>query len=707
VSGKRDSRDSDPGKTTGWLRTPKLSPAAAAATVLSVFAASVLVLAFTGNFFGHKAPLTVAQLYERAAEFANTADDFEGEGGSKAITRALDYKLPDSARVFALHMLGEENRNNLGYYYLLTYYLFPRQVDISVGQPARFITGPPPERIGHYAGTPARSADELKALGYDLVVDITGTNASQQFLFVRPPPAAGPGKQSLHPYTADVIKAILLPLLVAVFGASVINALFPKLRGVMGAGETGACGLAIGILVTGQAAFGLRLVGVAAESLIWWLLLAWAGYMVARRIVLWSKHGWPDLRPWLHPAILGLIPLVILFFVLFRLSGQLSLMEFDALASWAFKSKIIHHSKGNALIEHFSNPAWAHAHFDYPPLVPSLYALTYGAIGRVNEFVTKFWPAWMLLFVIIGVLSACRWPRQNKVLGLALALGLAFMPFSLDYVLQEGATIPMFFFLTLGGLQMACAMIDNSRERLGLGILILAGAAMCKFEGAIVLALWLALLLVYRQTRLLLLPDCSFLGGLILILFVPYLILRFQIPVLTPESKWMKSLIENPLQVLANFPRAVFALLATQCVDGEFAKWASPDKTGVVWTGAWKGFESLLNETTLGFVWVGAFLSALLCRTRESRKPTLLFGGVFLLYTCALGVVLSALPETLDNTNALLNYCYKSTGGRFLSPAICAWVTGLAALVARSTLPASAPSAQLPTSSYPETCRVV
>lgn len=700
VNGETSSAPSAPGKAADRPDVSKFSSGLAAAIVLSVFGLAVLVLAFTGNFFGRKAPLTVTQLYERAAQFAKATSDIEGEGGSKGASRALDYKLPDSSRVFVLHMLGEENRNNLGYYYLLTYYLFPRKVDISVGQPARFITGPPPARIGHYAGTSAQSTDELTALGYDLVVDITATNASQQFLFLKPPLAA-PGKQRLHPYTGDAIKAFLLPLLVAIFGANVLNRLFPKLYPVIGWGERGACGLAVGILIVGQAAFGLRLMGVPAESAIWWLLLAWAGYVIIRRTVLWSKDAWPNLRPCLHPALLGLIPLAVLFFVLFRLAGQLSLMEFDAVASWAFKSKIIHHSKGSELIEHFSNPVWAHAHFDYPPLVPSLYALTYGAIGRVNEFVTKFWPVWMLLFVVVCVLSACRWPRQNTALGLALALGLAFMPFSLDYVFQEGATIPMFFFLTLGGIQMACAIIDNSRERLGLGILILAGAAMCKFEGAIVLIVWLALLVSYKQTRLLLIPNRHglLLGGLVLLLFSPYLVLRFQIPVLTPESNWTKCLIESPLQVLSNFPKALFALLATQCVDGEFARWTSPDKASVVWSGQWAGFKSLLNETTLGFLWVGALLSAFLYRHRESRKPTLLFCGVFLLYASALGVVLSALPETLDNTNALLDYCYKSTGGRFLSPAICAWVTGLVMLIARSTLQASEGTVQTSKSS--------
>src|SRR5207247_2430865 len=112
----------------------------------------------------------------------------------------------------------------------------------------------------------------------------------------------------------------------------------------MGWGEKGAAGLAVGILVVGQAVFGLRLIGVAAERVIWFLLLALAGGVFVRQILSWFKNGWPRPRTdWFHPAWLGLVPLVILFFVVFRLAGQYCLSEFDAVAGWALKAKMIHY----------------------------------------------------------------------------------------------------------------------------------------------------------------------------------------------------------------------------------------------------------------------------------------------------------------------------------------------------------------------------
>ena len=59
----------------------------------------------------------------------------------------------------------------------------------------------------------------------------------------------------------------------------------------------------------------------------------------------------------------------------------------------------------------------AYAHLDYPLLVPLLHALTYGALGHVNEFVTKFWNQWMLLLLAWAVLGAGRFPKQAPLAG--------------------------------------------------------------------------------------------------------------------------------------------------------------------------------------------------------------------------------------------------------------------------------------------------
>jgi len=39
---------------------------------------------------------------------------------------------------------------------------------------------------------------------------------------------------------------------------------------------------------------------------------------------------------------------------------------------------------------------------DYPLLATLLHTFTYGVLGHVDEFVTKFWNQWMLLFFGLG-----------------------------------------------------------------------------------------------------------------------------------------------------------------------------------------------------------------------------------------------------------------------------------------------------------------
>ena len=107
-------------------------------------------------------------------------------------------------------------------------------------------------------------------------------------------------------------------------------------------------------------------------------------------------------RPFL---IAILVTGLLVFLILFRLAGLQGLMDYDSVMAWLPKAKIIHLYTGSEIVQWFSNPRLAHAHLDYPTLVPSLHAATYDSLGHVDEFVTKFWPTWMLLFLWAA------WPR--------------------------------------------------------------------------------------------------------------------------------------------------------------------------------------------------------------------------------------------------------------------------------------------------------
>jgi len=80
-----------------------------------------------------------------------------------ALGRQLDKALPPDARVFFSGMVGETNGPKLGYYYFLRNYLFPRDVEISLGTNLVY-------HEGWFQGTPCDSPAELRTNGFDLLI---------------------------------------------------------------------------------------------------------------------------------------------------------------------------------------------------------------------------------------------------------------------------------------------------------------------------------------------------------------------------------------------------------------------------------------------------------------------------------------------------------------------------------------------------------
>ena len=170
----------------------------------------------------------------------------------------------------------------------------------------------------------------------------------------------------------------------------------------------------------------------------------------------------------------------LVFLVFFRLAGLQGVTEYDAVMSWLLKAKIIHLYTGNELVQWFSSPRLAYAHLDYPTLVPSLHAATYDSMGHVDEFVTKFWPNWMLLFLLLALASLNRGGKSRFHAPAFALLGMLLLPVTQIYLQMEGGTLPIIFFTVLGFGQCALWLIGKERARLGLGLTLLFGAAMTK-----------------------------------------------------------------------------------------------------------------------------------------------------------------------------------------------------------------------------------
>ena len=168
-----------------------------------------------------------------------------------------------------------------------------------------------------------------------------------------------------------------------------------------------ACGLGLGMMAVAALTLGVKLCGCHGRG--WVLTLTALGALTE----LWRDRKTfgngiaGNLRKIVSEPVTGLIygTGLVVFLILFRLAALQGIVEFDAVADWVFKAKIFFLCTGHDIVGWFSNPRLAYAHLDYPTLVPSLHAATYDSIGHVDEFVTKFWPVWMLLF-LLGALAS-------------------------------------------------------------------------------------------------------------------------------------------------------------------------------------------------------------------------------------------------------------------------------------------------------------
>lgn len=109
--------------------------------------------------------MNLPNLDKRAAMLRQTTDPVRRDSvciGLSAMGRQLDQALQPDARVYLAGMLGPTNTPALGYYYFLRNYLFPRDVEISLG-PAVFSDK-------EFDGVDCTSPETLKTNGFDIII---------------------------------------------------------------------------------------------------------------------------------------------------------------------------------------------------------------------------------------------------------------------------------------------------------------------------------------------------------------------------------------------------------------------------------------------------------------------------------------------------------------------------------------------------------
>jgi hypothetical protein len=109
--------------------------------------------------------MNLPNLDKRAAMLRQVTNPIQRDSvciGLSALGRQIDQALQPNARVYLADMLGPTNAPALGYYYFLRNYLFPRDVEISLG-PVVF-------HDQDIEGVGSDSPEIIKSNGFDIVL---------------------------------------------------------------------------------------------------------------------------------------------------------------------------------------------------------------------------------------------------------------------------------------------------------------------------------------------------------------------------------------------------------------------------------------------------------------------------------------------------------------------------------------------------------
>ena len=644
---------------------------------------------------------SLAQSILRGKQLAKISGILDRDGeriSASEADRRIDLMLPKDVRIFMTDMTGPTNYSRIMYYYYTTYYLFPREVGTSLDHITRLTKD-------GFLGRTSESDQEILTNGFDVRVDISPDEVLR-VTALRNFAVKEPANPDWFDSYFDLIIAFLLPLLTTLAGMWLFRFLFPTLGGRMPLVEQLAYGLGLGMMAVAALTLGVKLYGFSGRGLI--LSVTALGGIAE----MWRNRKayltgivagyWRIIR---RPVAIALfVAGLLVFLILFRLAGLQGIVDYDSVMAWLLKAKIIHLYTGSEMVQWFSNPRLAHAHLDYPTLVPSLHAATFDSLGHVDEFVTKFWPTWILLFLLVALASLNRAGKSWFHAPHFALLGLLLLPDTQKYVQYEGGTLPMILFTVMGFVQCAFWLVGKDRARLGLGLTLLFGAAMSKFEGFIFLAL-LGSWLLLPSARPSLKPSPCVWRMLVFCFLaaLPFVCLRVQIPSSHYESGWAGYAVRNPGTTFSNWPGIFIILLARLFVNPNFANWSGEDGR-LHWIGRWDGFSSLYNPSTLGLAWLCLLLTVALWFALPARRRVIVWMLAMLVgATAAFSGVFASFISIKGLSKVISSYINDEGWGRYFLPMLLAWFTTTLTMLF-SDLPSSAsPPGTGTTVPYPPT----
>jgi hypothetical protein len=476
------------------------------------------------------------------------------------------------------------------------------------------------------------------------------------------------------------LLAWLLPPLVALAGMRMNEWLFTRpALARHGAGLRFAWGLGTGMLIFSQLVVLGAVVGVPLATLLAWTGLGWGAVEFIVRL----RHAWPALANWrpkrIHLWWLTLAPVAVALGLTGLLATVEGTLEFDALAFWVFKAKVMFLKQGADFAAVHQNPLLTYAHWDYPLLVPGLYTLNYGLHGEVFEFTNKVWPFWMVTAFLIAILSVSRFFVRPRLLPVAVVTAVCFVPFTTYWIRMEGATVPMMFYTSLAALTATLWLLDRAQlPTAGVAVLLLAGCAATKFEGVVNVMFWGSALawFLHRDRAWGQRPVWLSLGmaaaGLL-----PYALFRLSGPLPHPQSGWLAYGLDAPGETLARVPWAVLLNFGHRFFSATAFAWKPTDSNGLEWAGRWDGWNTFVDEHTHVLAWMVLLLAPFSMWRRPANRQALVALSLVclgtMLFLCG---VIACLPESRTSA-AGLNEFAAGMVARYFFPMLAAWFVGL------------------------------
>jgi len=459
-------------------------------------------------------------------------------------------------------------------------------------------------------------------------------------------------------------------------------------------------GLAIGMLVFSQSVLLAALAGINASAVLAWGAFIWgvveAGLLMPKLVTGLTQTRYRPGPLWL----LLLVPVIYSWWVFGQLSTLEGTLEFDANAFWVFKAKIIYLEQGQNLLKVMHDTSLAYAHIDYPMLVPGLYALDYGAVGGVDEFVNKVWPFWMVVALSLGILSVGDvWRRPHPLAPLLVVL-FCFLPGTLEFIRQEGGTMPLVFYASLPVLLIVVAILRSDVLAIAAASLALVGCATAKLEGVIYCAIWACALLpiIWRRGWLkeIVLWKAVLVGCLCLL---PYTLYRFAHPITHPADNWWQEYLSAPAVMLHRLPRIWFLNIGCRLFDPDFFHWSADANGNLQWLGHWSGLGGLVNPELSVLPWLLLVLAVftLWMKPGHSRLTVIYLCLVTIVFFTALAIVTTGYlslqaREEVHNFGELMVGFSSSVVGRYFYPFIAACFLGLVAIWLVDRIPPPAPT---------------